>query len=125
MKKKEQLGLNPSTAAHTLRKSLIWNFLERLGETKCFRCQEEMSLSSFSVDHKIDWLDSTDPLFYFFDISNIAFSHQRCNYKAGRKRVSSLPDEERKALKKKNNRELKRRQYSKEKRREKYLLTGT
>jgi hypothetical protein len=83
VKKSSQLGMNFSKASHLLKRRILFRFLERLGETKCYRCSEEMTYDSFSVDHVKDWLDR-DPLL-FWDLDNIKFSHKKCNIRSSRK----------------------------------------
>lgn len=43
-----------------------------------------MSRETFSIEHKIPWLDSEDPTGLFFNLDNISFSHKSCNYEAKR-----------------------------------------
>lgn len=84
-KKAEQLGMNPSTASGRLVKDLLWMMIEETGRTACFQCGEEMTRDTFSVEHKIPWLDSEDPVGLYFDLSNVSFSHRSCNIRAARK----------------------------------------
>jgi hypothetical protein len=84
MKKQQQLGINPGTAAHRLVKDLLFRFVEKSG-CVCHRCGKPLVREDFSIDHKIPWLDSDDPAGMFFDIENIAYSHRTCNYGAARK----------------------------------------
>lgn len=83
-KKKQQLGMNPSTAQGRLLKDILWSFVDTSGSL-CFQCGNKMSRDNFSIEHKIPWLDSEDPVGLFFDMENIGFSHLTCNVKAGRK----------------------------------------
>jgi hypothetical protein len=84
-KKTKQLGMNPSTAAHKLKKSILFSFAQKLGYAWCYQCATEIKdIDKFTVEHKEPWLDSDDPADKFFDLENIAFSHARCNYKAAR-----------------------------------------
>lgn len=83
IKKTTQLGLKPNTATNWLKKSLLFHFAVAAGH-KCFRCGGDLDLDSFSIDHKVDWLDSDDPKGLFFSIENIAFSHLSCNKRAPR-----------------------------------------
>lgn len=78
-KKKLQLGMNPSTASNRLVKDILWNFIVGAGKDYCFRCGEKMSRKDFSIEHKIPWLDSANPVELYFDINNISFSHIKCN----------------------------------------------
>lgn len=56
----------------------------------CFRCKEKIdSVDDFSIDHKDPWLHSTDPKKLFFDLENVAFSHEKCNYKHRKRATKS------------------------------------
>lgn len=120
MKKQSQLGMNPSTASGRLNKDILFKLLCNCNMNECFRCGKQMTREDFSIEHKIPWLDSEDPVKMFFDLDNIAFSHKRCNFLAARRnkihtyesmreadnkqrreRRSQIPVEERKAERKK------------------------
>lgn len=52
----------------------------------CFQCGEPIeTVEDFSIEHKVPWLDSEDPVKMFFDLTNVAFSHISCNVKAARR----------------------------------------
>lgn len=119
-KRNVQLGMNYSTAAHRLRTDILYAFAIAAGH-RCHRCSKALTRDTFSIEHKVSWLDSEDPLKLYFDLDNIAFSHQSCNYSAGGKgRPKQFSDEERAV----RDRESKRRYWTPEKRREHYLKTG-
>jgi len=83
--KTAQLGMNPSTASNRLNKQLLFSLGERLGMQWCFQCASKIeSVEDMSVEHKIPWLHSEDPVGLFFDLDNIAFSHKVCNYSVSR-----------------------------------------
>lgn len=82
---KEQLGMNPSTASNRLVKDLLYDFVVKSGKDICFRCGENISRETLSIEHKTAWLDSESPLENFFALDNIAYSHLKCNILAGRK----------------------------------------
>jgi hypothetical protein len=82
-KKKSQLGMHQSSADRKLMRNLLFSFIISAGH-RCYRCGGVLTRETFSLDHKVDWLDSTDPIGLFFDVSNIAFSHLSCNKSAGR-----------------------------------------
>lgn len=85
-KKRNQLGMPLGTASHRLRKLIMFSLLNDLGRTRCYRCKKHIeSAADLSVDHIESWLDSDDPVGKFFDISNISFSHLKCNSGAGNK----------------------------------------
>lgn len=86
-KKMKQLGMNPSTAANRLCKSLLFSLGKKLDMQWCFHCGAEIeSYKNMSIEHKVPWLHSEDPADLYFDLDNIAFSHKSCNYKAARPR---------------------------------------
>ncbi len=117
-KKQLQLGMNPSTASHRLVKDLLWDRIA--SEEYCYYCDKRMSRDTFSIEHKIPWLDSENPVELFFDLNNIAFSHRSCNVGARRQtRTKRTPAEHRAA-----DAERKRKSYTTEGRRDKYLRTG-
>ena len=88
-KKREQLGMNPATAASQLRKMILFDFVKRLGLDKCYRCGTKIEKKeNLSIEHKKAWLDSENPAGLFFDLNNIAFSHLRCNNMNGRRRAT-------------------------------------
>lgn len=87
-KKKQQLGMNPSTASGKLLKDLLFDFAVKAGH-KCFRCDLDLIRTNFSIEHKIEWLDSQNPFELFFDIDNIAYSHLNCNISAGRRKKAT------------------------------------
>jgi hypothetical protein len=78
-KKQKQLGMNPSTASHRLVKDLLWFFIYQNDQNTCYKCGEEMTRETFSIEHMEPWLDSEDPLGMYFDLTNIGFSHLSCN----------------------------------------------
>lgn len=83
MKKQSQLGMNPSTASGRLVKDLLFSFVVKFGN-RCFHCGGDLTRETFSIEHKKPWLDSEDPVRLYFDLENIAFSHQSCNRAAAR-----------------------------------------
>lgn len=79
-KKNKALGMHHSTAQHRLRGMLFYNALVELGKNMCYRCGEEINSSNeLSIEHKTAWLNSEDPVYYFWDLNNIAYSHRKCN----------------------------------------------
>jgi hypothetical protein len=83
--KHEKLGMPFGTANGRLKKLLIYDLANKLELLNCFRCGKKiLSVNDFSIDHKKSWLYSNNPVKYFFDVTNIAFSHISCNTAAGR-----------------------------------------
>lgn len=74
------------TAAQRLRKSIMFDLIKKLNLDICFRCGQVISeISELSIDHKISWEYSKEPIKLFFDLDNIAFSHLHCNIAFGNK----------------------------------------
>jgi hypothetical protein len=95
-KKAIQLGMPIGTASGKLRKSIIFMLLKMLNLNYCYQCGSEIeSEKELSIEHKIPYLDSEDPVKMFFDLSNIAFSHLSCNVAAARKtlKMTGLDDQ--------------------------------
>jgi hypothetical protein len=85
-KKSSQLGQPVGTASHRLRKGIMFSLLKQLGQNVCFQCGKQIEYArELSIEHKIPWLDSDDPLGLFFDLTNVAFSHFLCNIAKARK----------------------------------------
>jgi len=87
-----------------------------------------MSRDTFSIEHKIPWLDSSDPVGLYFDLNNISFSHHSCNVRAARRPNKKYFSEEEKREAKNNLEKNRWRNLSKEKqkaiRKEKYVRNG-
>ena len=85
LKKRKQLGMPSGTAYHRLRRKIMFNLISQLDLNWCYQCGAEIETGKdFSVEHKEPWLDSSNPKELFFDLDNISFSHQSCNYRASR-----------------------------------------
>lgn len=81
-KKTEQLGMPFGTASARLKKMILFNFLQRLGEDICYRCNKKIEqVEDLSIEHKKSWLNVSSDLFW--DLNNIAFSHLVCNSSNG------------------------------------------
>ena len=75
-----QLGMPHGTAAHRLRKMIMFQMIQKAGLDICFQCGKKIeTIDELSVEHKIAWLDKENAKELFFDLDNIAFSHLRCN----------------------------------------------
>ena len=126
-KKTLQLGMNPSTASGRLVKDLLWSLIKQTGQDACCKCGEPMSRETFSIEHVIPWLDSEDPVGLYFDLSNIAYSHLRCNIgdaRSARKKYDT-PAEAAKAKREYDKQFSKDRGYCPQRRRDQYLRTGS
>lgn len=86
LKKTAQLGVNISTASGVLRKQIMFHLAQKCGLDTCFKCGKKIAdVDDFTIEHKIPWLDSEDPVKLFFDMDNIAFSHHACNVGTARR----------------------------------------
>ena len=84
-KKTSQLGMPPGTAANKLRKNILFSLLCLLNLNTCWQCKREIeSADVLSIEHKVPWLHSEDPVGLYFDLNNIAFSHLKCNIASAR-----------------------------------------
>ncbi len=77
--------MNPSTASGRLVKDILWSLIVQTNKDNCCKCGEKMTRETFSIEHKIPWLDSENPIELFFDLDNISFSHLSCNISDARK----------------------------------------
>jgi hypothetical protein len=81
--KAEKLGMPFGTATARLRKSLLFYVAGLANLLDCYRCGELIETEEeFTIEHKVAWFNSVDPVKYFFDINNISFSHSVCNNRA-------------------------------------------
>ena len=77
-KKAAFLGMSLGRARHHLVKSLLLSLAQKLEMDHCFRCGEKIeSERDLTIEHKLPW-EGIDVALYW-DLSNIAFSHARCN----------------------------------------------
>lgn len=86
-KKEKQLGMKLGTASGRLKKSLLFKLVVQCGLDICFRCKNKIDTpEDLTVEHKLAWLDSDNPVELFFDLDNISFSHSACNSGAGKRK---------------------------------------
>lgn len=77
-KKDATLGMPYGTATSKLRKFVLFSLLKRHGENVCVRCGKPIeSADDLSMEHIKPWEGISAELFW--DISNVAFSHLKCN----------------------------------------------
>lgn len=84
------IGMPFGTAAHRLKKMIMFNLLQQLNKNFCYRCGKLIeNTNDLSTEHKESWLYINKNLFW--DIDNIAFSHLECNMKnKPRHRIETL-----------------------------------
>lgn len=85
--------MNIGTARQRLLGNLLWEMSRQLGLNTCFRCGRLIrQAADWSIDHRKPWRGKDALLFWA--ISNIVFSHRRCNSRhrrdAGRSGVTIL-----------------------------------
>lgn len=85
LEKNQQLGMDYGTASHKLLKDVLFALVVEAGKNTCFHCGGEICRETMSIEHKMPWLHSPQPLQLFFDLNNIAFSHLACNVRAARR----------------------------------------
>ena len=71
--------MNPSTANYKLTKDILWALIVQTNQDLCCKCKLPMSRDTFSIEHIVPWLDSSNPVELYFDLKNISFSHLSCN----------------------------------------------
>ena len=72
-KKTAQLGMPIGTASAKLRKSILFSILKKFSLNYCYQCSAEIAKEEeLSIEHKIPYLDSENPVKLFFDLENIA-----------------------------------------------------
>ena len=112
------LGMPHGTASARLLKSILFDLVATCGRDACHRCGEKItSVSEMSIEHIDPWQSHADPVRAFFDLSNISFSHRRCNYAAAEHPRKERTQEDWRQLW----REKKKSSYTPEKRRSKWL----
>ena len=85
-KRKEMLGIHPATASSILLRDILFDYVQKSG-VKCYRCEGNLERSNFSIEHKDPWMKADNPREAFFDLDNISYSHQKCNYKAAKRKI--------------------------------------
>lgn len=94
------LGQSIDTAWYRLRKKILFDFVQKSNKDICYRCGEKITdIDDFSIEHKIQWAKSENPRENFFDLENIAYSHEICNYRNdGKGRFNVRPDAQRRGV---------------------------
>lgn len=77
---KKLLGVHPGSAQRKLSKSIEFSLVIETGRDTCYRCGEKITKDQdFSVEHIENWMSSDNPIEKFYGLTNIAFSHRKCN----------------------------------------------
>ncbi|MHA1437864.1 MAG: HNH endonuclease [Promethearchaeota archaeon] len=86
-----QLGMSLSTARNILIKNILFAQMKELNKDNCWRCSKKIErVEDLSIEHKVHWLDSKNPKDLYFDLSNITFSHFKCNSKFSRQPAQKI-----------------------------------
>lgn len=86
--KTKLLGHEPSKLRITIRNHLVYHLWLKLHPNECHQCSEPMdTIHNMSIEHKVPWLYSEDPVRLHFCQNNISMSHRKCNYGAARKSI--------------------------------------
>lgn len=79
----ESLGVKAGKALGMLKKSIMFSLVVETKRNICYRCGKEIeSVDDFSIEHMESWKRSDNPIDKFYNLNNIAFSHETCNRKA-------------------------------------------
>ncbi|MBP7540882.1 MAG: hypothetical protein KA802_13235 [Saprospiraceae bacterium] len=87
-----------------------------------------MTRETFSIEHKVSWLNSNNPVELYFDLNNISFSHLSCNISdaASKQRKYNSKEELLEARRQKSREwKLNHRVYDSNSRKERYKRCGT
>lgn len=88
-RKREQLGMPLGTASARLRKLVMFQLVQRLGEDICYRCGRRIeNVEELSIEHKEPWFNIDPSLFW--DLDNVSFSHLSCNAGSRRRGIERL-----------------------------------
>lgn len=75
---KELLGMPVGTAQNRLRKMILFQLIQRVGEDTCYRCGRRIeTVDDLTIEHKESWSGKDPNLFW--DLENVAYSHHLCN----------------------------------------------
>lgn len=81
--KKKLLREPFGTANAKLKKSIFFKLLQEVGKDVCFQCGRKIeAINELSIEHKVPWMGTDNPVESFYDLDNIAFSHLVCNIRA-------------------------------------------
>jgi len=87
-RKARLLGEPYGTANNKLRKAILFKLIKETNNDVCYRCGKKIEdIDNLSIEHKISWERSKDPVKTFYDLDNISFSHLKCNVAAAKRDV--------------------------------------
>lgn len=76
---KQKYKITIGSARNRLMRSIMFALLKEANHHFCYRCGEEMTLQDYTIEHIEPWAYKDNSWDLFFDLSNIAFSHSKCN----------------------------------------------
>lgn len=77
---KKLLGVHPGSAQRKLSKSIEFSLVIETERDTCYRCGEKITKDEeFTIEHMESWMASDNPIEKYYGLSNIAFSHRKCN----------------------------------------------
>ena len=85
VKFKEDNGISISSARNRLMRSIIFALLKELNHHFCYRCEKELTVSDYTMEHIVPWAYKKNSYELYMDLSNVAFSHLGCNSSYARK----------------------------------------
>ncbi|MFF2532424.1 hypothetical protein ACFVS2_26475 [Brevibacillus sp. NPDC058079] len=89
--KSNQLGMSFGKANQILRKKLMFSLIQKCTLDICFRCNKKIeTVDELSLDHKEEWLHSTDPVELFFNLDNVVFSHLKFNISSNNRNIPKI-----------------------------------
>ena len=89
-KREAQLGMSLGAARNKLHKSILFKLICEAELNECYQCGDFINnVDNLSIEHKEPWLYSNNPVDLYFDLTNIAFSHLKCNSGAARRNKTS------------------------------------
>lgn len=93
--KTQTLGMPHGTARNRLVLALLFSLVQEVGRDRCHVCGEVIKTEKeLSIEHIAPWEGVSAEL--FFDLTNITFSHRKCNrphvYRGGSHRKIISPE---------------------------------
>ena len=70
-------------------KDILFSLIQQTHQDVCFRCGQKLTRETFSIEHKQPWLNENNAKELFFELTNITFSHLKCNVAS--RRIKRLP----------------------------------
>lgn len=75
------LGMTFHAASFTLRRKIIFSFLQEVDRCFCYYCKELFTSENFVITHKVHGWSEDYSKEAYYDISNVIYAHKACNSK--------------------------------------------